>query len=154
MNEKKKARPTVCAVEQAEMGSVLADCNSHNHFTPNPVAGQLKICELLSLGQENAVPLRHLVMVTGLDWRVVRQMIEKVRRSGTPILSDCQKGYFLAATAAEAQTFAPSMRRRAGEIIKTAQAIEVVDIQQSLKAIKPTQCAPDATTGQMRIEGV
>lgn len=154
MNEKKKARPTVGAVEQAEMGSILPDSISRNHCTSKPATGQRKISDLLSPGQKNAVPLRHLVTVTGLDGRVVRQMIEKERRSGTPILSDCQKGYFLAANAAEAQTFARSMRRRAGEIMKTARAIEVADIQQSLKAIMPAQRAPDATTGQMRIEGV
>lgn len=125
MNEKKKARPTVAAVEQAEMGSILADRNSQTHFTSNSAAGQRKISDLLSPGRENVLPLRHLVTVTGMDGRVIRQMIEKERRSGTPILS-CQKGYFLAANPSEVQTFARSMRRRAGEIIKTARAIEAV----------------------------
>lgn len=154
MNEKKKARPTVGAVEQAEMGSILADRNSQTHFTSNSAAGQLKIYELLSPGQENAVPLRHLVKLTQRDERSVRLMIAEERLAGIPILADNQTGYYLPASEEERQRCVRSMKHRAKEIERAAQAIEVADIQQSLKAIMPAQRAPDATTGQMRIEGV
>ena len=70
------------------------------------------------------MPLRHLETITGRDGRSIRVEIERERRNGALILSDCRKGYFLAADEAEAQTFTRSMRKRAGEIIKTARAIE------------------------------
>lgn len=124
MNKTEKTRPTVGAVEQAKTGNVLADSHSHDYCTSKAVSGQLKISELLSTGRENALPLRHLINITERDGRTIRLMIERERRSGVPILSDCKNGYFLAADEMEAQIFARSMRRRAGEIIKTSRAIE------------------------------
>ena len=124
MIQKGKACPAVGAAEQASVGSILADGDSHNHCTHESTASQWKISDFLSTGRENALPLRYLVAVSGRDGRTVRQMIEKERRSGTPILSDCQSGYFLAADSAETQIFVRSMRHRAGEILKTAMAIE------------------------------
>lgn len=125
MSTKENAHPTVGAVEQARVGNILADGNSHNYCTSNPVAGQVRIADLLSPGQENAVPLRHLVKLTERDGRTVRLMIERERRSGALIISDNQNGYWMAADPAEAKMFARSMRHRAGEIIRTARAIEV-----------------------------
>lgn len=125
MNAKENAHPTVGAVEQAQVGSILADGNSRDYFTSNPVAGQVRIADLLSPGRENAVPLRHLVKLTERDGRTVRLMIERERRSGALIVSDNQNGYWMADDPAEAKMFAHSMRHRAGEIIRTAQAIEV-----------------------------
>lgn len=93
MIQKEKACPAVGAAEQASVGSILADGDSHNHCTQESTASQWKISDFLSTGRENALPLRYLVAVSGRDGRTVRQMIEKERRSGTPILSDCQSGY-------------------------------------------------------------
>lgn len=124
MRENKKARPTVGAAEQARTGNVLEDSYSRDHCTSNPVAGQIKISDFLSAGQENAVPIRHLKTVTGLDGRTVRLMIQRERLAGVPILADNQTGYFLPANEDEQQRCVRSMKHRAGEIIKTAQAIE------------------------------
>lgn len=124
MNKNRKSPPAAGAVERAQAGNVLADGDFPSYCTSNPAAGQFKISDLLSIGQENALPLRHLVSITGRAGRTIRLMIERERRSGVPILSDCKKGYFLAANEMEAQIFARSMRRRAGEIIETACAIE------------------------------
>lgn len=125
----KKTKINACsavgAVEQAMAGSILADGNSRDYCTLNSAAGQVRIADLLSPGQENAVPLRHLVKLTERDGRTVRLMIERERRSGALIISDNQNGYWMATDPAEAQMFARSMRHRAGEIIRTAQAIEV-----------------------------
>lgn len=122
--EKKKARPDAATSRQAEAGSILADGNSHpNHTTPIPQA-QGRISDLLLPGRENAIPRRDLEAITGLDGRTIRLMIERERRRGTLILSDNPHGYFLADDPAEAQQFARSMRHRAGEILRTARAIE------------------------------
>lgn len=84
----------------------------------------MRIADFLSRGQENAVPLRHLAAVTGERPRAVRRMIERERRSGVPILSDNERGYWLARDGAEAQRFIKSMRHRAHEILRTAAAVE------------------------------
>lgn len=124
MKKNKNARPDAATSRQAEAGSILADGNSHpNHTTSTPQA-QAKIADLLLPGRENAIPRRDLEAITGLDGRTIRLMIERERRRGTLILSDNHHGYFLADDPAEAQRFARSMRHRAGEILRTAEAIE------------------------------
>ena len=84
----------------------------------------MKISELLLTGRVNALPLRHLKDVTGLPGRTIRQMIEAERRMGTPICSDNATGYFMPANDAERAAFVASMRGRAGEILRTAKAVE------------------------------
>lgn len=123
MRENKKARPIVGAVEQARTGNVLENSYSRDRCTSNPVAGQIKISDFLSTGQENAIPLRHLVKITGEDGRIVRRKIAAERLAGIPILSDCKTGYFLPGSVAEARRCVRSMRNRAREIEKAAEAI-------------------------------
>lgn len=82
------------------------------------------IADLLSSGEEHAVPLAHLVMLTGWDARVVRKEIERERRQGIPILSNNATGYYLPADEAERAAFVASMRSRAREIMRTADAVE------------------------------
>ncbi len=123
MNEmKEKTRPTVGAVERAT-GNILEDGISQTDCTSNFKAGQFKISDLLSSGRENAVPLRHLVKLTKQDGRIVRRRIAAERLAGVPILADNQTGYYLPATAAEAQRCIRSMRHRAKEIERAAEAI-------------------------------
>ena len=50
--------------------------------------------------------------------------IERERREGRPILADNATGYYLPATKYERAACVRSMRHRAGEIMKSAQAIE------------------------------
>jgi len=121
---KENTCPTVGAVEQAEMGNGLANDTSRAHFTSIPSVGQFKISDLLSPGQENALPLRHLVKITGQDGRIVRRRIAAERLAGIPILSDCKNGYYLPATATEARKCVRSMRNRAREIAKATAAVE------------------------------
>lgn len=90
--------------------------------TPERKPRQGLIADLLSSGEENAVPLAHLVMLTGWDERTVRQQIERERRQGIPILS--KRGYYLPADEAERAAFVASMRGRAREILRTADAVE------------------------------
>lgn len=84
----------------------------------------MRIADRLPHGQDNAVPLEHLVILTGMNERDVRRQIEAERRAGVLILSDNQHGYWLTDDPAEALRFARSMRRRAGAILKTASAVE------------------------------
>lgn len=151
MRENKKARPTVGAAEQARAGNVLTDSYSRDHCTSNPVAGQIKISDFLSKGQENAVPLRYLKEVTGIDERTVRLMIQRERLAGVPILADNQTGYYLPATQEEKQGCVRSMKHRADEIKRAARAIEVADIQQYHNVGRRDQTA---ATGQMQIDGM
>ena len=84
----------------------------------------MKIADLLRYGQDNAVPLRDLAGITGLDGRVVRAMIAAERRAGAAILSDNQTGYYLPANEEEKARFVRSMRHRAKEILCAADAVE------------------------------
>ena len=151
MNKTEKAYPTVGAVEQAQAGSFLTDGDSHNYCTTNSVAGQSKISELLSKGQENAVPLCQLVKITGYDGRTVRRMIFDERLAGVPILADNQTGYYLPANEDERRRCVRSMKHRAREIERVAEAIEVAEVQQSME---PARRTLDTASVQMRMEGV
>lgn len=83
---------------------------------------RIQISDFLGCGEENAVPLRHLKLVTGLDGRTIRLEIERERRGGVPILSD-GGGYYLPGNHSELERFVQSMLRRAREIEITARAV-------------------------------
>lgn len=148
MNAKRNARPAVGAVEQAQAGNVLADGYSRDYCTSNFVSGQILISDYLSAGQENAVPLRHLKNITGIDGRTVRRMIFEERLAGIPILADNQTGYYLPATQDEKQRCVRSMKHRAKEIERAAEAIEVAEVQQSME---PARRSLDTASVQMRM---
>lgn len=82
------------------------------------------IRDLLSTGQANALGLRDLVRITGLDERTVRRQIHVERASGAIIIADNRHGYYLPESTFDIQRFARSMSHRAGEIIKVAHAAE------------------------------
>ena len=84
----------------------------------------MKIADLLRYGQADAVPLRDLAGITGLDGRTVRAMISAERRAGAAILSNNQTGYYLPANEEEKARFVRSMRHRAKEILCAADAVE------------------------------
>ena len=121
MNDRKEnARPTVGAAGQAERESHWASGNSRNDYN----AWSVPISRLLMHGQENAIPLRCLTTMTKLDGRTVRAMIAAERLAGVPILSDNSTGYYLPGNAAEKERFIRSMKHRAKEIERAAEAIE------------------------------
>lgn len=121
---KERTRPDVGASERAETGIALQCCfPGFNFISPAP-CGQWRISDLLPHGQANAVPLRLLVSMTGLDGRKIRLMIAQERREGVPIVSDNSSGYFLAETQVEREAFCQSMRHRAKEIMRAADAVE------------------------------
>lgn len=126
MSRENKTRPSVGALGRAvETGSASrADTTSNHDSTTSIPRAQAKIADLLLPGRENAIPRRELEKLTGLDGRTVRLMIERERREGRPILADNATGYYLPATEYERAACVRSMRHRAGEIMKSAQAIE------------------------------
>lgn len=120
----KRARPDAATSRRAGQEKQRTSSNSRNkHITQAP-GGQWGIADLLLPGRENAIPRRELEKLTGLDGRTVRLMIERERREGSPILADNATGYYLPATEYERAACVRSMRHRAGEIMKSAQAIE------------------------------
>lgn len=88
----------------------------------------MRIVDLLSQGQENAVPLRHLMAITGADGRSIREKIAAERLGGVPILSNNSTGYFLPRNKGERDRFVRSMRHRAKEIERVAEAIEKAEV--------------------------
>lgn len=125
MTTKEKARPAVGAAEQAEK-AILAGTNlSQNNFTTHAKKRQGKIERLLSHGRENAIPLQHLVSLTGLPARQVRHMIQAERLQGAPILADSQNGYYLPGSQQDIEKFYRSMLHRAAEITRVATAVKL-----------------------------
>ncbi|EHM37987.1 hypothetical protein [Flavonifractor plautii] len=120
----KRARPDAATSRRAGQEKQRTSSNSRNkHITQAP-GGQWGIADLLLPGRENAIPRRELERLTGLDGRTVRLMIERERREGRPILADNATGYYLPATEHERAACVRSMRHRADEIRKTAEAID------------------------------
>lgn len=125
MNAKEKA-PTSAATltEAAETAAFGRAAISYDYLTTTVAGRQRRVSDFLSRGRENAVPLRHLKKLLEVDGRTVRLMIERERRAGIPICADNATGYYLPSTADEKAACVRSMRHRAGEIMKTARAIE------------------------------
>ena len=124
MSQAKKSLP----VSESESGE--GKQNAGQAFSiPNPEYTMPKqnaqcIADFLLCGEENAVPLQHLEKVTGLDQRKIRRLIREERLSGTPILANNRSGYYLPADDAEQERCVSSMRHRAAEIKRAADAIE------------------------------
>lgn len=123
----KKAAPVLEHQDgQVETGPV-SQTAPHLHqqsTTPTPPGQAVKIADFLSPGQQNAVPLKHLKELLDLDGRTIRLMIRSERLRGTPILADCVGGYYLPGNDLERARCVRSMRRRAAEIVRAADAIE------------------------------
>lgn len=126
MSRHKKSRPSVAAPgRQVETATCDLAPISAEQFTTREQDRQPGIIErLLSPGAENALPLRHLVKLTGLPARQVRQLIQAERLHGTPILADNHSGYFLPGTPRDVEEFVRSMQHRAEEIIRAANAVQ------------------------------
>ena len=109
---------------KVEAGTEQTTTSVDKSITSKSPGQELHIADLLSHGQENAIPLRELKNLLHLDGRTVRLMIRAERLSGTPILSDNRTGYFLPGNDHERARCVRSMRRRAAEIVRAADAIE------------------------------
>lgn len=126
-NEKAAPGATNTESGKAEMGSASKHTTISPAFectTIAPSRQAVKIADFLSPGQQNAVPLKHLKELLDLDGRTIRLMIRSERLHGTPILADCVGGYYLPGNDLERARCVRSMRRRAAEIVRAADAIE------------------------------
>lgn len=102
MNAKENAHPIVAATERAAGTAACSRATiSYQHYSTAECDRQPKIADLLCRGQENAVPLRNLESLTGLDGRTIRAMIATERRAGIAALSDNATGYYLPANEEE-----------------------------------------------------
>ncbi|MEY8420327.1 hypothetical protein AALA83_13755 [Oscillospiraceae bacterium 44-5] len=126
----KMTRSSAATPERVETGAELVGSStSDSQSTTSAPPGQaVKISDLLGHGQSAAVPLRHLKELAGLPGREVRRMIQSERLRGIPILSDNISGYYLAADVQEQEKFIRSMRGRAAEIIRVADAVEGAEV--------------------------
>lgn len=87
-----------------------------------------EISALLLRGAANAVSLRELEKITGLDGRTIRRKIQTERQGGRCICCDNQSGYYLAVDEYERDCCARSMIHRAAEIQRTARAIAAAEV--------------------------
>ena len=120
MNDRKENAHSAAATTEQAAGDNAGRKIPQDDYTTD--AGP--ISRLLSHGRENAIPLRHLTAMTKLDGRTVRAMITAERLAGIPILSDNSTGYYLPGDDAEKVQFIRSMKHRAQEIERAAEAIE------------------------------
>lgn len=124
MSTEKMTRSSAATPERAEAGAGLARSSTSTDDFITATGSRQRISDLLGHGQSAAVPLRHLKELAGLPGREVRRMIQAERLRGIPILSDNINGYYLAGDAQEREKFIKSMRGRAAEIVKVAEAVE------------------------------
>lgn len=128
MLEYKKTRSGIAVPKRAGMGAGLAGSStSTKNDTTAAGSRQIKIADLLPTGGENAVPLRHIKKMVDLPGREIRKMIQTEREQHIPIVSD-GNGYYLAKTEQEKNRFVRGMKRRAAEIVRVAESVEVAEI--------------------------
>lgn len=130
MQDKKETRPTLAGAGQARPIGAIAwqatrsDCDS---ITDTEATQAVRVSDFLLRGRANAMPMRHLRDLLHIPPRKVRLMIRRERLEGVPILESSHPldgGYFLPGDEAEQARCIQEMRRRAAEIIETADAIE------------------------------
>ena len=94
-----------------------------------PSKAQEVITPLLLRGEANALPLGELEKLSGLDRRTIRRLIQSERQAGACVCINNRDGYFLAENEAERARCVASMRRRAAEVYRTADAIERAEVK-------------------------
>lgn len=102
--------------EQLSIPGVRTDAGDH--------PAHIGIASLLLQGEANALTLEVIETLTGIDRRTIRRQIQAERQAGACICVNNRDGYFLAENEAERARCVASMRRRAAEVYRTADAIE------------------------------
>ena len=126
MNEQKEAALVLAHQDSQVETGPASQAGPHLHHkdtTPAPSEARVHISDFLSRGETNAIPLRHLLH---LPARTIRSMIRQERLHGVPILesSKADGGYYLPGNDHERARCVQSLRQRAAEIVKVADAIE------------------------------
>ncbi len=125
MTRQKKAAP----VDQTGSGGEQTRLDGFDElpmydFITNFSPAQGSVAFLLSKGRENALTTRELCKITGQKPREITRRICTERRMGAPILSDPGAGFWIASDADELHRCTAGLHRRAGEIHRTARALE------------------------------
>ena len=117
MPKRKRAAPVLAHRErQMETGTYgRASTSISQNTTQRSGIQPGKIESLLSHGAENALTLDHLVAMTELPARQVRQLIQAERLRGAQILADNQNGYYLPENQEDVELFYKSMLHRAAD---------------------------------------
>lgn len=125
MSGKEKAAPGVEA--RSGSGQVYFEGfdPSEADFTIDFQPGQGTIAFLLSKGRKNAQTTRELSRISGLHPRDITKAIQHERLHGAPILSDTG-GFWIAETSTEVLQCARQLHRQAGEIHRTARALQKI----------------------------
>ena len=127
MSTKKEAAP-VDQGDQTESGErqivfdgfeTLSGSDYITAFVPR----QGSIAAILLRGRDNAMTTSELSRITGQHPRKITEQIQRERLHGAPIMSDVI-GFWIAESAAEVNRCAAALHARAGEIHKTARALE------------------------------
>lgn len=85
----------------------------------------MKLYTLIPIGPENAISKPDLASIVGVDERTLRRMVQSERRVGRIILTDCGSGgYFRPDCTRQTIRFIRSMRHRAAETNRIADAVE------------------------------
>ena len=87
-------------------------------------ARQGTIASVLLYGCRNAMTAREIARIAGISTRQVTERIRQERAKGAPILSDTLHGFWLAEDAEEVRRCAAALHSRAGEIHRTARALD------------------------------
>ena len=93
----------------------------------------MEILEYIPFGKEKAVSREHLTMMTGLNDRVCRKLIQKAREEGARVMSSSQQaGYWIAENEEEWERFCKEQERRIRSIVKVLRRKEEVKGQERL----------------------
>ena len=87
----------------------------------------MKLSDILCYGEDFPTTSQELQTITGMTGTQIRQTVHRERLNGLPILSD-GAGYYLADSEDEKQRFVRSMRHRAQEILRAANAVSKAKI--------------------------
>lgn len=126
MRAKKKTAPGVTSTEsggeQTRLDGFdeLPTLDFTTVFTP----AQASLAALLPRERAAALTTKQLARITGQTPREITRRICAERRNGAPILSDPGAGFWIAGDADELKRCARALHRRAGQIHKTARALE------------------------------
>ena len=124
----------------AEMAAMAGATFSHDDFTTDAGRVQGFVEAFLPYGEQNAIPTRELVKLTGYrDARSLQAQIERERAAGALIASKCTEGggYFIPRSRAEIARYEATLRRRALSTLRTLRAarraLKVIDGQERLE---------------------
>lgn len=126
MNTKKEAAP-VDKTKSGERQTVFEGFETlpGSEYITDFEPGQGTIAAVLLRGRDNALTTSELSRITGQHPRKITEQIQRERLHGAPIMSDVI-GFWIAESAAEVNRCAAALHARAGEIHKTARALEQI----------------------------